>query len=155
MLRSFSLLVVSLALSVVTIAAAPPRSADAFLHGIYAHYQGDDRTTGKGIFLDKPSDIHRYFADDLADLMIADDAAAEKRGDVPQLDGDPFVDAQDWDIKDIAIHIDFRNSIRRQSHGHVPQFQRPVHRPPRSRANAERLAHLRHRLERRQPARAV
>jgi hypothetical protein len=106
MLRSFSLIVVSLAFSAVAMAAAPPQSPDAFLKDIYAHYKGDDRTTGKGIFLDKPSDIRRYFTNDLADLMIADDAAAEKRGDVPELDGDPFVDAQDWDIRDIAIRID-------------------------------------------------
>lgn len=125
MLRSFNLLVVSLALSVVAIAAAPSQTADAFLQGIYAHYYGDVGTTGKGIFLDKPSDIHRYFADDLAHLMIADDAVAEKHGDVPQLDGDPFVDAQDWDIKDIAIHIDSETGDRAKATVTFQNFKKP------------------------------
>lgn len=125
MLRSFNLLVVSLALSAVATAAAPSQSADAFLHGIYAHYHGDVGTTGKGIFLDKPSDIRRYFADDLAQLMIADDAVAEKHGDVPQLDGDPFVDAQDWDIKDIAIHIDSETADRAKATVTFLNFKKP------------------------------
>jgi len=93
-------------LAVVPATSAAPQSATAFLEGIYAHYKGSDQTTGKGIFLDKPSDIRRYFSDDLADLIIADDEAANKRGDVPELDGDPFVDAQDWTITDIVIRID-------------------------------------------------
>ena len=125
MLRSFNLIVGSLALSVVAIAAAPPQSADAFLHGIYAHYQGDDRTTGKGIFLDKPSDIRRYFASDLAAMMIADDNAAAKKGDVPNLDGDPFVDAQDWDIKDIAIRIDSETGDRAKATVTFLNFKKP------------------------------
>jgi len=125
MLRSFNLIVVSLALSAVAIAAAPSQSADAFLQGIYAHYHGDVGSTGKGIFLDKPSDIRRYFADDLAQLMIADDAVAEKHGDVPQLDGDPFVDAQDWDIKDIAIHIDSETADRAKATVTFLNFKKP------------------------------
>jgi hypothetical protein len=85
---------------------AAPQSAKEYLTGIYSHYIGDDRTNAKGIFLDKPSDIRRYFTKDLADLMIADDAAANKAGDVPNLDGDPFINAQDWEIAHVSIHID-------------------------------------------------
>lgn len=91
-------------------ADAAPQSAKDYLTGIYSHYIGDDRTTAKGIFLDKPSEIRRYFTKDLADLMIADDAAAAKRGDVPNLDGDPFIDAQDWEIAHVSIHIDSETS---------------------------------------------
>ena len=87
-------------------ADAAPQSAKEYLTGIYSHYIGDDRTTAKGIFLDKPSEIRRYFTKDLADLMIADDAAANKAGDVPALDGDPFINAQDWEITHVSIHID-------------------------------------------------
>jgi Protein of unknown function (DUF3828) len=123
--RSFNLIVVSLALSAITIAAAPSQTADAFLQGIYAHYHGDVGTTGKGIFLDKPSDIRRYFANDLAELMIADDAVAEKHGDVPQLDGDPFIDAQDWDIRDIAIHIDSETGDRAKATVTFQNFKKP------------------------------
>jgi len=125
MLRSFNFIVVSLALSVAAAAAAAPQSADVFLRDIYAHYKGDDQTTGKGIFLDKPSDVHRYFADDLAALIIADDAAAAKRGDVPELDGDPFVDAQDWAITDIAIHVDSETATAAKATVTFKNFKEP------------------------------
>jgi len=58
-------------------------------------------------------------------LMIADDAVAEKHGDVPQLDGDPFVDAQDWDIKDIAIHIDSEVGDRAKATVTFLNFKKP------------------------------
>ena len=105
-------------------AMAAPQSADAFLHGIYSHYLGDDKTA-KGIFLDKPSDVHRYFADDLAALIIADDAAAAKRGDVPELDGDPFVDAQDWTITDIVIHINSQTASAAKATVTFKNFKEP------------------------------
>jgi hypothetical protein len=106
-------------------ATAAPQSAEAFLHGIYSHYMGDDRTTGKGIFLDKPSDVHRYFSDDLAALIIADDAAAAKRGDVPELDGDPFVDAQDWDIRNIVVHVDSETATTAKATVTFNNFKKP------------------------------
>ena len=30
---------------------------------------------------------------------------AKRRGEVPKLDGDPFLDAQEWQIKDLAIAV--------------------------------------------------
>lgn len=30
---------------------------------------------------------------------------AKRRAEVPKLDGDPFLDAQDWNIKDLAISV--------------------------------------------------
>jgi len=97
-----------LAFLTVTAAATPvpEQSADAFLHGIYAQYLGHDNTARNGILLDKPSTFHRYFAADFADMIVADGAAAARNGGVPMLDGDPFVDAQDWDITNLAIHVD-------------------------------------------------
>jgi len=105
-------------------AFAAVQSAEDFLKSIYSHYQGDDRTA-KGIFLDKPSDIHRYFAPDLAKLMIADEAAAAKRGDVPNLDGDPFIDAQDWTITNLVIHIDSETGDRAKATVHFENFKKP------------------------------
>ena len=105
------LAVLAMPAAAATAVAAPAptqsaQSADAFLHGIYAHYLGHDNTARNGILLDKPSTLRRYFAADLADLIAADEAGAAKKGDVPMLDGDPFVDAQDWDITNLAVHID-------------------------------------------------
>ena len=55
--------------------------------------------------LDTPTDIKRYFTPALAILILEDEAAAEKRGEVPTLDGDAFVGHQDWDIADLSIDV--------------------------------------------------
>jgi Protein of unknown function (DUF3828) len=108
MQHSWKLLLLTLAVLAVPAIAAPaaPQSAEAYLKSIYAHYNGNDDTTAKGIFLDKDADYRRYFTKDLADLMIADEKTAAKNGDVPSLDGDPFIDAQDWNITHLTIHVD-------------------------------------------------
>ena len=104
---------------------AASQSADAFLQGIYSHYKGSDDKNAKGVFLDKPSEIRRYFADDLANLMIADEAAAAKAGDVPSLDGDPFIDAQDWTVTKLTIHIDSQTADRAKASVHFENFNKP------------------------------
>jgi hypothetical protein len=48
----------------------------------------------------------RYFEPSLVALMTADQAAAQKKDEVPALNGDPFVDAQEWDITRLAIAIE-------------------------------------------------
>jgi Protein of unknown function (DUF3828) len=81
--------------------AADP-SAEAFVTAIYAAYKGKN---AKGIALDKDADIRRYFEPALAALMIKDIKDAARKGDVPELDGDPFIDAQDWDIASFDIAV--------------------------------------------------
>jgi hypothetical protein len=41
----------------------------------------------------------------LADAIIKDFAAAEKAGEVPLLNGDPFVHAQDWEISNLKTVV--------------------------------------------------
>jgi len=41
----------------------------------------------------------------LARLIEDDAAAAAKAGEVPSLDGDPFIDAQDWQINSFTIAV--------------------------------------------------
>ncbi len=81
--------------------AADP-SARAFLAAIYNAYKGKN---GNGISLDGDAAIRRYFEPGLAALIGKDQKEAAARGEAPALDGDPFVDAQDWDISafDIAV----------------------------------------------------
>ena len=55
--------------------------------------------------LGEPGALARYFTPALARLIDADAKAAAKRGDVPALDGDPFIDAQDWEIDAFAIAV--------------------------------------------------
>ena len=84
-------------------AQAATGSANDFLTAIYQHYVGKGGEAG--LPLDSNADIRRYFTPSLAALMIADRATAAKNDDVPTLDGDPFVDAQDWEIKDLHIAV--------------------------------------------------
>ena len=82
--------------------SAADQSARAFVTAIDATYKGKD---SKGIVLDNARTIRRYFEPSLAALIIKDQNAAAKRGEVGALDGDPFIDAQDWDIKDVDIAV--------------------------------------------------
>ena len=80
----------------------PPKETptpEAFLRGIYTPYPNHD-------FKGQPFwQVDRYFAPDLARAIEADMREAKRRGEVPKLDGDPFVDAQDWDIAKLAISV--------------------------------------------------
>ncbi len=63
-----------------------------FLQELYEPYKKKD-------FKGQPYwDAKRFFAPDLAQAIERDFAEAKKRNEVPKLDGDPFVDAQDWTI---------------------------------------------------------
>lgn len=126
MSRTLNLVLVWLAFSVVTAVAASEQSADAFLHGIYAHYLGHDNTARNGIVLDKPATLHRYFAADFADVIAADEAGAAKKGGVPMLDGDPFVAAQDWDITNLAIRIDSQTADSAKATVTFDDFKEPT-----------------------------
>jgi hypothetical protein len=77
-------------------------TALAFVSGIYGAYRGKD---GKGIALDSDAVLRRYFEPSLAALIGKDQKDAAHRHEAPNLDGDPFVDAQDWDISDFDIAV--------------------------------------------------
>ena len=77
-------------------------SPRAFVDAIYKPYLAKKY---KGADYSKPANLRRYFEPKLAGAIIADMAAAGKRNEVPTLEGDPFVDAQDWEIADLAIDI--------------------------------------------------
>jgi hypothetical protein len=81
--------------------AADP-AALAFVTSIYDAYKGKD---AKGVSLDSPSKVRRYFDAPLAALINKDRIIAARRGEVGKLDGDPFIDAQDWDIPGFDISV--------------------------------------------------
>jgi hypothetical protein len=83
-------------------AALADPAAKAFLEKIYAAYKGKN---SKGILLDSAAMLRRYFEPGLAALMIKDRKDAAKRGDIPELDGDPFINAQDWEIGPVDIMV--------------------------------------------------
>ena len=91
---------------VIAFAAAGAKAAEpsamAFVETIYAAYKGKN---GNGVSLDTDAKVRRYFEPKLAALINKDRKDAAKRGNVSTLDGDPFVDAQDWqiDAMDVAV----------------------------------------------------
>jgi hypothetical protein len=78
-------------------ASADQPSAKAFVDGIYQSYVGPEGSA-YGVNLDTDDALRQWFAPELAQAIIADADAADARGEVPMLDGDPFVDAQEWKI---------------------------------------------------------
>lgn len=124
MLRFFNLVLLVLALS-ATAAAAAPQSAEAFLKDIYAHYGNDDKKSGAGVLIDTTAQLRRYFTADLVAMIDADEKVAAKHGDVPSLDGDPFIDAQDWDITDLVVHMDSETATRAKATVTFRNFKKP------------------------------
>jgi hypothetical protein len=86
-------------------AAEPPPTAKSFLEKIYAAYVGSAQKGANGVQLDNAAEIKRYFTPALAMLILEDEAAAQKRGEPPTLDGDAFVGHQDWDIADLSVDV--------------------------------------------------
>ncbi len=90
----------ALALLAVPIAArAQSSTALDFLKSIYEPYK-------QAGFKGQPYwETRRFFVADLAGAIEQDFAEAKKRKEVPPLDGDPFIDAQDWDIRSVSYAI--------------------------------------------------
>ncbi len=88
--------------AIVVPALAADAAAAAFVTGIYDAYKGKD---ARGILIDNDRAVRRYFEPSLATLIRKDQKDAARRNEPPTLDGDPFVDAQDWEIAafDIAV----------------------------------------------------
>ena len=86
-------------------AAEPPATAKSFVEKIYGTYVGSATKGANGVQLDKAADIKRYFTPGLASLILEDEAAAQKRGEPPTLDGDAFIGHQDWDIADLSVDV--------------------------------------------------
>lgn len=74
-------------------------SPETFLQSIYDPYLKADF---RGYSFDQ---ANRFFVPKLARAIDADMREAKRRGEVPRLDGDPFLDAQDWEIRNLAISV--------------------------------------------------
>jgi hypothetical protein len=84
----------ALALLAVPIAAGAQSAAPLdFLRSIYEPYK-------QAGFKGQPYwEARRFFVTDLAEAIERDFEKAKKSQEVPALDGDPFLNAQDWNIK--------------------------------------------------------
>ena len=83
-------------------AARADDAAKAFLEKIYSRYKAKN---AKGILLDTDAQIRLYFQPSIAALMIKDENQAAKRHEVSQLEGDPFLGAQDWEIGPVEVTV--------------------------------------------------
>lgn len=80
-------------------APAQAATAQAFIENLYRPY------LAKG-FQGQPYDqTSRFFVPALAQAMDSDYRKARSRNEVPTLNGDPFIDAQDWDISNLSIDV--------------------------------------------------
>ncbi len=98
-LRRTALFACISAVAAPSLALAQRPSAQAFLDAIYKPYLNRNFS---GQNYDEPG---RFFASDLAHAMKADATAAARRREVPLLNGDPFVCAQDWEISRLAVSV--------------------------------------------------
>lgn len=90
---------IGIAFAPIGASAAEP-SAKSFVEAIYATYKGKN---GNGVSLDTDAAVRRYFEPTLAALIIKD--RKDAGGEVPTLDADPFIDAQDWEIDAVDVAV--------------------------------------------------
>jgi hypothetical protein len=81
---------------------AADTSAKDFITKIYDSYKGKD---APGVTGTSDDDMLAVFEPSLAKLITKDAEDAEKKGEAPKLDGDPFVAAQEWDIESFDIAV--------------------------------------------------
>jgi hypothetical protein len=127
--RTF-LFLVSAAFLLAGLAATAPLHADeaspeGFVKAIYDRYIGDGKQA-LGIPLDSDRMIRRYFTPELAALIIKDRKAAAQRKEPPTLDGDPFVDAQEWQIASVDIAVSRESADKALATVSFKNFDKPV-----------------------------
>lgn len=94
--------VLAAALGAAGVSVAAETSAKDFVTKIYAAYKGKDAPGAIGT---ADEDLMAIFEPSLAKLIAKDGEEAEKKGEAPKLDGDPFVAAQEWDIESFDIDV--------------------------------------------------
>ena len=90
-------LLCALPLGIAPFDAGAQTTPQAFLESIYQPYLSMDF---KG---QSYTHVDRFFAPDLARAIDHDMREAARLREVPTLDGDPFLDAQDWEISKLSI----------------------------------------------------
>lgn len=101
-MAALALVLFPIALTKTQYASAQSGSARVFVEAIYKPYLNKGF---KGISYSSEAGLRRYFEPKLAEAMIKDAKAAAKRKEVGTLDGDPFIDAQDWEISTLVIDV--------------------------------------------------
>lgn len=108
-------------LSTATGSSAAADDPQAFVAAIYERYADG----GDGLPLDSAQAVRALFEPRLADMIIADGEEAAATGDVPRIDGDVFVDAQDWDITELRVSAEAVTLDRAEAHVEFLNFGEP------------------------------
>ncbi len=95
----------------------------AFVEGIYQRYLGKN---SPGLDLSTREALELYFTPSLVELIDKDAKEAEKIQEAPLLNGDPFVDAQDWEITDPVVTIQEAASDRATASATFSNFGKSV-----------------------------
>ncbi|HSI02652.1 MAG TPA: hypothetical protein VLA02_18765 [Reyranella sp.] len=96
-MRRRCLILLLSALPLAAHAQTPGQGAQAFLESVYAPYKA------KSIKGQDYTKADRFFEPGLARAMARDYQLAHKNNVPPTLNGDPFVDAQEWEISGLTI----------------------------------------------------
>ena len=97
--RLATALLCALALGITPFDAGAQTTPQSLLEEIYRPYLTQDF---KG---QSYTQVNRFFAPDLARAIERDVRDAQRRMEVPALDGDPFIDAQDFEIAAFNIAV--------------------------------------------------
>lgn len=94
------ILVLGSVLPLAALAQQPlQQTAQAFLDDLYAPYRA------KGFNGQPYTRAERFFEPTLAAAMQRDYQLAQRNGVPPTLNGDPFVDAQEWEVTNLSIRV--------------------------------------------------
>jgi hypothetical protein len=104
-----SILALLFAAAVPSAAFAQDPALKRFLDEIYAPYS---KPNSPGTSIDTRAKLDRYFTPALARLIDRDAQRAKMKNEPPDLNGDPFIDAQDWEITDLETEIQPRGKNR-------------------------------------------
>lgn len=104
-------------------AAAQNPDPKSFVENIYKSYLGKNTP---GLDLSTREALDLYFTPSLADLIEKDAKEAEKLQEAPLLNGDPFVDGQDWEITDPVVTIQESASDRATATASFKNFGKAV-----------------------------
>jgi Protein of unknown function (DUF3828) len=96
--------VLAVLLTLATAAHADPASPDSVVRAIYVADAPSIKGTGEGVMGDKAARA-KFFTAGLLRMIVADENRSAKRNQPPNLDGDPFADAQEATVNDLKISV--------------------------------------------------
>ena len=98
------LFVLAVALALATAAYAEPATPDSVVRAVYVADAPSIKGTGQGVMGDKAARA-KFFSAALLRMIVADEKRSAKRNQPPNLDGDPFADAQEATVDDLKISV--------------------------------------------------